>query len=318
MKRLSLILISALFLIGFSLIPAQAGEPTGEIGPIEPTMFRCVDDEGNFIGQFGVFEDIFIEEDFISFVQLTNTCFDDDIEITYDIDTTKVDEFQDYLDDYEDICRSEDGKLVPVRDTRIEGFVYEFNPVDPENPETTPWIGRPIKDVKVTATGITFDIFWGTDDNGYYYFDNLGAGPILIDLELPPNGNVINPNVLVKSTGTLEIFKDVNIGFYWGDYGDFEPQESQLVTPDGLPIPFLTLEDVEELSACGYDDLPTVVDSLEPPLVELLESDPGMPDVGGVLDQNQPLSITLLAIALFILLPLGGFLALRRHRSNEV
>ena len=275
-------------------------------------MFRCVDNDGDFIAQLDTIDNFNITLDTMSFVQLTNTCFDDDIEVQYDVDPTNVEEFRAYLDEYDRECEDLGGHLAPVRDTRIEGFVYVFNPSDPGNIEGAPWVGTPVKDVTVRAKGITFNIFWGTDDNGAFYFDNLGAGPILLNLDLPPNGHMLNPNLLVKSAGTEQVWRNNNLGFY---YGDYRPRADQLITPGGLPLPFLALDDIEELSACGYDDLPAVAASYEPPVIpaNVLADTPEIPEVGAELPQKTSVATLLLAAALLILLPVAGIIRIRRY-----
>ncbi len=288
---------------------AWAGEPINEIGPMEPTMFRCIDDEGDTL-----FEEWFDPHSATE----KNTCVDDGNNINYFVDgrlfdATDSGQFNALLADYDRECDSIGGNLIPIRDTRVEGVVYEFRPTNPDNLAVTEWFGIPVKDVIVEAQGISFEIIWGTDDNGTYYFDGLGAGPVLLNLRLPPDAHMLNPNAYVASSGIDETLK-VNLGYY---RGDFRPQITQLVTPDGVPLSYLELFDIEELSQCGYDDLPAVIESYEPPspLIDKETALQTIPNVGGVLPIKTSASTIGVALFFLIVLPTAGILKIRRSRS---
>lgn len=107
----------------------------------------------------------------------------------------------------------------PVPNTSsIVGFVYDYS--------TGPPI--PTKGMGVVLDGCSWTAAWGTDDNGYFYFDNLGAGGAHVNLQLPPDGHALNPNVLVETSGLTETYT-VYLGFYRGD----TKPSGELKTPDG-------------------------------------------------------------------------------------
>ncbi len=320
-----IILLGLIFLV--NPFGVWAGEPTGEIGPMNPTMFKCVSRDGKELIQPDPFrkpttrvfvrggEEFELEpiEDYLERdPNARELICNSGLQIDFGFDTKEAQQFNAYLEELEEECEEKDefGKIVPIRDTRVEGYVYEFHPRDPENPETSEWFGVRSQKVPVIAKGITFEIFWNTDDNGSYYFPNLGAGPILLNLKLPPDAHVINPNVLIESTG-LEETQRVDLGFYRGDVPPPEPE--LLVTPDGGVLPFLTLGDVEILSTCGYADLPSLASSIiDPPETDSTD-EPGMPNVGGVLTSTEPPVIIALAAALLVLLPVVGLLTARKR-----
>lgn len=310
MKRFTPILIILLLLIGANAAPVHAGEPTGEIGPMDPSMFRCIDkDDGSFLLEKQLIETLSIDSVVISQERIANTCTND-VDFDYGFDPTDAAQFKAYLREFERDCDELGGRVIRITETRIEGFVYEFHPRDPENAETTEWIGVPSKDVLVTAKGINFEIFWGSDDNGAYFFRDLGAGPILLNLQLPPDAHMLNPNVYIDSNGLDEVQK-ADLAFY---RGDFEPPDpTLLITPEGAALSVLSLDNIEDLSRCGYTDLPAVVESYEPPPSEEGADAPAMPDVGGVLPANRPTAIIALAAIMLVMLPLAGLWQIRRH-----
>jgi hypothetical protein len=324
-------IVGFVILMGF-LVPkvVLAGEPTGEIGPMNPTMFKCTDKDGFTLIQ----PDPFRKPLTRVFVRGGGTIYDlesiDEIlaknptaresictsETIYDFgfDTRDAVLFEGYLEQLKRECDEfPNSTLKPITDTRIEGFVYDFRPTDPQNPESTEWFGYPTK-VNVIAKGITFEIFWGTDDNGAYYFNNLGAGPILLNVQLPPNAHMVNPNIFIDSTGLEETHK-ATLGFYRGDY---RPQIGQLVTPDGVPLPFLGLGDIEDLSMCGYTDLPAVVSEYEPPSSLVTKEDllKAIPDVGGVLPQEPATPTIVTAVIILLALPVAGVIHLRHKQPK--
>jgi hypothetical protein len=108
----------------------------------------------------------------------------------------------------------------PVANTSsIVGYVYEYTAGTPQG----------TKGIGVTLTGCSWTATWGTDDNGYFYFDNLGQGGAYVNLQLPPNGHAINPNVLVRTSGMTDTYT-VYMGFYRGDTAPAGPFK----TPGGF------------------------------------------------------------------------------------
>jgi hypothetical protein len=265
---------------------ARAGEPTGEIGPMNPTMFECVEEDGSTI-TLDTIQDIINNDSTTG----TSSCTDNFKGVSdFGFDTTDAVLFRGYLSKLEDECKDKGGHLQPLAKTRIEGVVYEFHPVDPANPTTSEWEGVRSRDVPVIARGISFEIVWGTEKDGSFFFDHLGAGPIVLSMGLPGDAHPINPDLVVKSTGQQESIP-VLLGFYRGDVA---PNISQLRPVDGNTLPFAAQEDIVLANDCG---LP-------------------MPNVGGSLPADQPLLLTILAAVVLAVLPLGGFLTLRRNRSS--
>ncbi|MDM8529297.1 hypothetical protein QUF58_13970 [Anaerolineales bacterium HSG24] len=339
MKRLvnqhkTLIISAILALIFVSIAStrvALAGDPpTGVIGPMNPTMYKCVDGEnaeiyqpdpfikrtarrvlpGGALIQFDVTDDdgdlIFdggpalldpnFREDYYQsmiggeitsdsgevkrdnryehFDPQTQTC-DNPFDVNFGFDTKDAVLYEGYLTDLDQACDAADGTIVPIMDTLIEGVVYEFHKAG--NGE---WVGVPSRNVPVVLNGITFNISWGTNDDGYYVFQNLGAGPMVLNLRLPPDAHPINPNVALFSSG-LESGKEnapspftALLGFYRGDE---RPEDvSQLKTPDGNFLPFSNQSEIDMLRQCGYLGMPTAADVPN----EILEMSYGIPQVG--------------------------------------
>lgn len=286
-SRQLIAVLAALLLVALTVMPTRAGEPTGDIGPMNPTMFECIDDDGDII-ELDTIQDI-IDNDATT---ETSSCLDNFEGVSdFGFDTTDSVLFEGYLDRIEDECEEEGGDLQPVQRTRIEGTVYEFHPVDPANPGTSEWVGVPSRDVPVVAQGIGLDTFWGSEEDGSFAFSNLGAGPIQLNLRLPPDAHPINPGQIIKSTGrdeTLPVF----LGFYRGDLP--APSISQLRSINGSALPFAAEEDLVLANRCG---LP-------------------IPNVGGAPAPARPISLIILAAAFLAALPLGGLLTLRRSRRT--
>jgi len=311
MKRLTLTIGFAFLLVASNFFPVQAGEPTGKVGPINPTMFRCVDedDDGKLI-ELPQITDMVKNDPSTENSRCTSTTDSD-----FGFDTKDGPQLAGFIEGLKDECEGEGGILEPIADTRIEGYVYEFHP-DINNPGE--WFPVPSRDVPVIAKGIDFEVFWGTGEDGYYYFPNgMGAGPIIVTLRLPPDAHVINPNVVINSTGLEETWT-VFLGFY---RGDMEPPDvTQLRTPDGNFLPFTTLTDLEILSQCGYMNLPIVAKEVLPELPPPGAPGDGtveMPNVGGILTQDRPGAITALAVTLAILLPTAGLFKLGQRRRER-
>lgn len=312
MKRLIPVVGVALWLILLSISSVQAGEPTGKVGPRNPTMYKCVDKDD--------YRKIIIDRLELEPIKemsendpstLDSNCFVTTVS-DFGFDTHDAVLFRGHLEELQDICEEEDedGVLVPIEETRIEGYVYEYHP-DVQNPGQ--WFPVPSRDVPVFAKGITFEVFWGTEYNGYYYYPNgFGAGPIILSLKLPRDAHPINPNVVINSTGLEETWT-VFLGFYRGDVAPADV--TQLRTPNGNYLPFTTLEDLETLSRCGYMDLPAVAQSVLPdvaPPGSAISPTIQIPNVGGTLPQEQSSTVVVLAIILAIALPIAGFLKLRQ------
>lgn len=281
----------------------RAGDPIGEIGPMNPTMFKCVDKDGFELIQPDPFRKPLVKvrikgEGLIPLERIEEFLSDNpdaqrkicsnDIEIDFGFDTKDAVQFNDYLEDLKRDCNERDGRIVPITDTKIEGRVFEFHP-DVNNPGE--WFGVPSKSVPVVAKGITFEIVWGSGEEGGFVFDNLGAGPIVLNLRLPPDAHALNPDIVIESTGLEEVWT-VFLGFY---RGDTPPDDIPFLrTPDGQFLPFGNMSTQEILRRCGFTD---------------------MPNVGGVLSKKQPASVTILAIIVLTLLPATGIFKLLRKRS---
>jgi hypothetical protein len=166
----------------------------------------------------------------------------------------------------------------------------------------------------VRARGITFEIYWGSNDEGYYYFPNLGAGPITINLELPPDAHPINKDVVIFSSGLEETWT-VFMGFYRGEVAP--PDPINLKTPNGNYLPFVTMADIEMMSRCGSPQLPDVAGRALPPPQTVGQSDAAMPNVGGVLQGQQNWVVAILAIVILVVLPVAGFYTVRRPYQKE-
>lgn len=276
MKRLAPGIILALLLIGYVVSPAQAGDPDDTIGPVNPNLFFCLDDEGFVVSVDSDASGGAIDS------EGTRLSFDETVEV--DLDQLK-----------EDCEEAEDAlninlRVDLLRQTDIEGVVYEFYR-DPgrSRPGVGVWMGTPARDVLVVATGITFEIFWGSEKDGSYFFRNLGAGPITLNLRLPPDAHPINPNITIMSTSFAETWR-VPLGFYRGDEAPGEFDTFILPTGEVLPAANTLFDDV------GLDG-------------SLLG---GMPNVGGVLPKEGSAALLLVAGLVLLLLPIAGIAKLKR------
>ncbi len=176
-------------------------------------------------------------------------------------------------------CTGGGGTPTPVANTSsIVGYVYDYS--------TGPAV--PVKDLGVTLTGCSWDAVWGTDDNGYFYFNNLGQGAAYVNLQLPPNAHAINPNVLVNTSGMTQTYT-VYLGFYVGD----QPPLGELTTPDGK-------------SLTGINEQTVTLPPTTTPNGTM------MPDVGGTFPDSY-LFIGLTAV-LLLFLPAAGLAELRGLR----
>jgi hypothetical protein len=178
-------------------------------------------------------------------------------------------------------CSGGGGTPTPVANTSsIVGYVYDFSIGPPV----------PVKDLGVTLTGCSWEAVWGTDDNGYFYFNNLGQGSAYVNLQLPPNGHAVNPNVLVNTSGMTQTYT-VYLGFYVGD----QPPLGELKTPDGR-------------SLTGINEQTVTLPPTTTPDGAI------MPDVGGTFPDSY-LIIGLSAV-LLLFLPVAGLAGLARQRVH--
>jgi hypothetical protein len=167
-----------------------------------------------------------------------------------------------------------------VTDTSsVVGYVYDFSTGPPV----------PVKGMGVTLSGCSWNTAWGTDDNGYFFFNNLGAGLAHVNLELPPDGHAINPNVVVNTSGLTDTYT-VYLGFYLGD----KPPVDSYTTPDGKPLTAVSAQTVT------WEPTTTPDGAL-------------ISDVGGTLPDSY-LVIAMSAV-LLVLLPMAGFKELVRQHT---
>jgi hypothetical protein len=178
-------------------------------------------------------------------------------------------------------CTGGGGTPTPVPNTSsIVGYVYDYTTGPPV----------PTKGMGVTLTGCSWEAVWGTDDNGYFYFNNLGQGSAYVNLQLPPNGHAVNPNVLVSTSGMTQTYT-VYLGYYVGDQAPL----GELKTPDGKSLTGINEQTVTLPPTTTPDG--TV-----------------MPDVGGTFPDSY-LIIGLSAI-LLLFLPVAGLAELARQRVH--
>lgn len=161
----------------------------------------------------------------------------------------------------------------------IVGYVYNYSTGPPV----------PNKGMGVTLTGCSWNAVWGTDDHGYFYFHNLGAGTAHVNLQLPPNGHAINPDVIVETSGLTETYT-VHLGFYVGD----KPPADSFTTPDGEPLTGVSAETV----------------TLPP---DTTSDGALLSDVGGTLPDSY--LVIGLSAALLMSLPVAGLAELTRQRT---
>jgi len=159
----------------------------------------------------------------------------------------------------------------------IVGYIYDYS--------TGPPVGR--RDVAVKLTGCSWDANWSTDDNGYFFFNDLGQGDAHVNVQLPPGGHAINPNVLVQTSGMTETYT-VYLGYYLGD----TPPAGPFKTPDGK-------------SLSGSSTVAPPGSSSDGAL---------MPSVGGA----PPVSDLVLSAGLLMLLPVAGLVRLTRLKRRQI
>ncbi|MBN1994216.1 MAG: hypothetical protein JW953_16080 [Anaerolineae bacterium] len=278
--RLSFFLVFLLWPGFFNVAPAQAGDPDDTIGPPNQNHLVCIDKNSLLIVDLD--SDAFEGSETIGF-------FDPEIEV----DVKQLEKDCEAAEDFERLFDpSADFTVDYFRQTRIEGHVFEFHP-DPNGPGG--WTAVRSRDVPVVASGPGFEIFWGSEKDGFYFFNNLGEGPVTLNLRLPPDAYPINPNITVMSRGFAETWPNIDLGFYRGD-----------VPPD----------DVEELRLPGDHPISTLI-----PGDTILDTDEygnilGMPNVGGALSPDRPAVIIILAAVMLVILPAAGILKIRRNRPE--
>lgn len=266
-------------IIFFSPATVYAGDPEDIIGPVNLDKLECVErrKEGDSSKEPLELVDIDREREEIQ-------------------RKSKGDLVQDARD-LEEICidKGDDAFLRAMAYTKIEGYVYEFHPVDPDNPAESEWFAVPSRDVPVIAEGVTFEIFWGSEPDGYFYFykTRFGEGPIMLNLRLPEDVHPINPDILIESSGLDETWT-VFLGFYRGDVPP--PNIDQLKTPEGNFLPF------------GNTTYESIVG---------LDGKSAIPGVGGVLPQMTSPWLTVLASVVLIALPIAGIFTLRRNNAPQ-
>jgi hypothetical protein len=277
-KLLGIMVAVALCFAFFVIPPVHAGEPDQTIGGINPNHYVCVDEQNRVVD---------LDSDAVT--------VNSDGTATFDPDKT-VD-----LDDLKGECKEKEDELnenltvTLVRQSRVEGFVVEFH-LDPGAPGG--WRGVFSRDVPVVIFGPGFEVFQGSDKDGSFYFDNLGAGPVTFNLRLPPDAHAINPNVTVVTNGFFNTTSGIYLGFYRGDMPG--PDFETIVSPDGVPLApaNFTFEDLE-----GSNDA--------------LNDLTGMPNVGGVLSTQPSIYTISLAVVVLLALPIAGVLKLRRARFKD-
>lgn len=277
-KSVSRIIALALLLTFVISSPSKAGDPDKTVGGINPNHYVCVDNKGNIVD---------LDNDAIT-GDGDSAEFDEDVTID--------------LDDLEEECDDAAGNgndnfnVELIRRSRLEGYVVEFH-ADPGAPSG--WRGVFSRDVPVFITGPGFEVFKGSDKDGSYYFDNLGAGPVTFNLRLPADAHAINPNVTVVMDGLPNTTGGIYLGFYRGEVAP--PDIENLTGPDGVPLPPANFT-FNEFIASDEDPFSGEVS--------------GMPSVGGVLPKQTSIFSVVLAVILLIALPLAGAVRIRRSRSE--
>lgn len=269
-KSIGIIVALALLLTFTITSPGQAGDPDKTVGGINPNHYVCVNSKGEIVD---------LDNDAIN-GEGESATFDEEKE------TIDLDELEEECDD-----QGDDFSVELIRRSRLEGYVVEFHP-DPGVPGG--WRGVFSRDVPVFITGPGFEVFKGSDKDGSFYFDNLGAGPVTFNLRLPADAHQINPNVTVVTDGLPNTTSGIYLGFY---RGEVPPLNMETLTgPDGVPLPPANFT-FNEFIASDTDPFSGEVS--------------GMPSVGGVLPRQTSLFSIALAVILVITLPAAGILALR-------
>jgi hypothetical protein len=276
-KSASIIIALTLLLTFVVATPIKAGDPDKTVGGIDVSHYVCVTDDH-----------LVVDLDNDAATESGGTLFyDKDKTVNFEKLRAECEEAEEELDI--------NLTLEPVRQTRIEGYVYEFH-LDPSAPGG--WRGVPSQSVPVVASGPGFEIFWGSEKDGFFYFDNLGAGPVTFNLRLPPDAHAINPNVTITTDGFADVSSGVYLAFYRGDMSP--PDIEAIAAPNGAPLPPANFTfDNPDGGDYSLNDLT------------------GMPSVGGVLPQQPSTYAIALAVIVLIALPVAGVLKLRRTRLEN-
>lgn len=270
-------MVMALALMGLMVTPVWAGEPDKTVGGINPNHYVCVDEDNLVVD---------LENDAVTDNGNGTVTFDPDVTVNLDKLKGECKEKEDEL--------NENLTVKLGSQSRLEGIVFEFHK-DPAAP--TGWVGVRSRDVPVVITGPGFEAFKGSDKDGAFYFDNLGAGPVTFNLRLPPDAHALNPNITVFTDGFNTVTSGIYLAFYRGDK-NFPPDVNVIQAPDGVPLPpaNFTFEDQAGSGFVSLNDLT------------------GMPSVGGVLGPKQSVYVIGLALVVLVALPIAGFITLRRTR----
>jgi hypothetical protein len=262
--------------------PAQAGEPDKTVGGVDVNHYVCAAADHRIVD---------LENDAFSSTSDIGGLLTFDPDKTVDLEKLK-DECKEAEDDY-----NLNFNIEAVQQSRVEGYVIEFHP-DPSAPGG--WLGVFSRDVPVVIFGPGFEVSKGSEKDGFFYFDSLGAGPVTFNLRLPPDAHPINPNITVVTNGFALVTTRIYLGFYRGDGPAPDPEA--IVSPDSVQLPpgNYTFEDCQadssDSTTCSYT---------------------GMPSVGGVLPRQTSLFSIVLAVILVITLPAAGILTLRRSRFEN-
>jgi hypothetical protein len=167
----------------------------------------------------------------------------------------------------------------PVPDeSTVEGYVYDF----------TTGIPKGVKGIGITLKGCSWSAQWSTDDNGHFFFNNLGQGAAHVTMQLPPDGHAVNPDVIVETSGEDDTYT-VFLGFYRGNIvpaASFRTPEDQMLTG--------------------------VVETPEPGATP--SDGASIPGVGG--DFPDTYHESWLSAVLLLLLPAAGLMAIARRRAQ--
>jgi hypothetical protein len=256
--------------------PVYAGDPEDIIGPVNLDKLECVERRQDGDSSKEPFKQVDIDQER---EEIKRKSTGDLVQDARDLEEACID-------------KGVDSFLRGMAYTQIEGVVYEFHPVDPENPAESEWFAVPSRDVPVIAEGVTFEIFWGSEPDGSFYFykTRFGEGPVMLNLKLPEDVHPLNPNILIESSGLDETWT-VFLGFYRGDVGP--PDVTALRLPDGNLLPL------------GNNTYESIVG---------LDGKSALPGVGGVLPQQSSPWVMGLAAIVLAVLPSAGMYTLRRAR----
>ena len=170
-------------------------------------------------------------------------------------------------------------KETPVpNESTIEGYVYDFSTGVPKG----------VKGLGVTLTGCSWSAQWSTDENGHFFFRNLGQGTAHVAVQLPPDGHMVNPKVEVQTSGEDDTYT-VYLGFYRGN-----------------TVPAATFRTPDDQMLTGMVETP------EPGATP--SDGASIPGVGG--DFPDPYHESWLSAALLALLPAAGLMAVARRRAQ--